>query len=102
MNFVAVHHYAYLTCIFHQYSTELVNCSFTQTFFHSSVRLASYRVVAVKGNDHIPFWLFDDYRTSYGRFLAQPRRKFRIVAFMYLPERVVAVTKPSRREISCR
>jgi hypothetical protein len=58
MNFAAVHHYAYVTCIFHQYNNELVNCSFTETFFHSSERLASYRVVAVKGNDHDTLWQF--------------------------------------------
>jgi hypothetical protein len=32
-------------------SFKLVNCSFTETFFHSSARLTSHRVVAVKGND---------------------------------------------------
>jgi len=69
MNFAAVLHYAYLTCIFHQYITELVNCSFTETFFHSSVRLASYRVVAVKGHDHDALWQLNYARTRSGPFL---------------------------------
>jgi hypothetical protein len=58
MNFAAVLHYAYVTCIFHQYITEIVKCKFTETFFHSSVRLASYRFVAVKVNDHDTLWQF--------------------------------------------
>jgi hypothetical protein len=69
MNFAAVLHYAYVTCIFHQYITELVNYSFTETFFHSSVRLASYRVVALKGNDHDGLWQFRYARTHSDRFL---------------------------------
>jgi hypothetical protein len=69
MNVAAVLHYAYVTCIFHQHITELANCSFTETFFHSSVRLASYRVMAVKGNDHNALWQFHYARTRSGGFL---------------------------------
>jgi hypothetical protein len=103
INFAAVLYYAYVTCIFHQYITELVNCSFTETF-HSLVRLTSHRVVAVKGKDHNAFWQIRLARTRCGRsnrFLQQPRREFRIMVFIHLPQRVVAVSKRPQREISC-
>jgi hypothetical protein len=61
--------------------------------------------VAVKGNDHDAIWQLNVARTRCGRcnrFLQQPRREFRIVANLHLPERVVAVTKRPRREISGR
>jgi hypothetical protein len=77
MNFAAVLHYAYVTCIFHQYITELVNCSFTETFFQQQPE----RVVTIS---------------------KQQRHEFCIMAFLHMPERVVAVTKHPRREISCR
>jgi hypothetical protein len=68
MNFAAVLHYAYVTRIFHQYITELVNCSFTETFFQQQPE----SVVAIS---------------------KQPRHEFRIMAFLHMPESVVAVTK---------
>jgi hypothetical protein len=77
MNFVAVLHYAYIICIFHQYITELVNCSFTETLFQQQPE----RVVAIS---------------------KQPRHEFHIMTFLHMPERVVAVTKHPRREILCR
>jgi hypothetical protein len=76
INFAAVLYYAYVTCIFHPYITELINCSFSETFFHSSVRLTSHRVVAVKGNDHDAIWQLNVAKTRCGRsnrFLQQPR-----------------------------
>jgi hypothetical protein len=117
INFAAVRYYAYVTCIFHQYITELVNCSFTETFFHSLVRLTSHRVVFVKRNDHYAIWQFSVPSIRCGscnRFLQQPRRDFaswqfftpqntfwllqfvhnaklRVVAVSRLPQRVLAV-----------
>jgi hypothetical protein len=61
--------------------------------------------VALKGNDHDAIWQFSVARTRCGRcnrFLQQPRREFRIMAILHLPECVVAATKHSRREISGR
>jgi hypothetical protein len=77
MNFAAVLHYAYVTCIFHQCITELVNCLFSETFFQQQPE----RVLAIS---------------------KQPRHEFRIMAFLHMPERIVAVTKHPRHEISCR
>jgi hypothetical protein len=64
---------------FHQYITELVKCSFTETFFQQQPE----SVVAIS---------------------KQPRHEFRIMAILHMPERIVAVTrtKHPRREISCR
>jgi hypothetical protein len=101
MNFAAVNHYAYIIRMFHRYNAELVNCSITKTFFHSSVRLASYRAVAVNGNDHNALWQFHYARTRSGLFLQQPRHTFRIMALLQMSELVLAVTKLPRREISC-
>jgi hypothetical protein len=58
--------------------------------------------VAVKGNDHVAFWKLNFARTRSGHFLQQPRREFRIMVIFHLPERVVAVTKRPRPEISGR
>jgi hypothetical protein len=47
-------------------------------------------------------WQFNVARTRCGRcnrFLQQPRREFRIMAILHLPDRVVAATKRPRREI---
>jgi hypothetical protein len=77
MNFVAVLHYGCVTCIFYQYITELLNCSFAETFFQQQPE----RLVAIS---------------------KQPGHEFLIMAFLHMPERVVAVTKHLRREISCR
>jgi hypothetical protein len=65
----AVLHNAYVTCIFRQYIAEPLNSSLNETFFHSSVRLASHRVVAVKGNDRDALWQFHYGRTRSRRFV---------------------------------
>jgi hypothetical protein len=51
------------------FPTETVGFFSVETFFHSSVLLASYRVVAVKGNHRDALWQFHYARTRSGLFL---------------------------------
>ena len=51
-----------------------------------------FRVVDVKRNDHDTLWYFHEVGTRCGHFLKQPQHDFHIIAYLLMPQCVVAVS----------